>query len=780
MPSVIDMLTEAVRLHRAGHLPEAEKIYRQVLTIDPKQVDALHLLGLIARQTGRRELAIELLGKSVALKPDFAHAHHNLGIALDENGQHALAAVHHRRAVELTPDHLDARIHFGNALLRERNFAAARVQFEKAVALNPQLAGAHGALGMALRALGDLPAAMTSYRRALELDPKLLAVQVNLGNALREAGRAEEAIDCYRRAVALQPDLAAAHNNLGSCLMDLGRNVEATACFERAVTLRPDYAQAQSNLGRALSDQGRDEEALARHMRALELDPNSADAHANYAFALHASGRRAEAIPHHERALALDPTMAKSRLALCMLQLRVLYDSAAEIEQCRAAYAAALRRLDAETRLEDLPILAEAIGGTLPFYLAYQGMNDRDLQIQHGTLACRAMASVYPPVTVAPPPVGDEPIRVGFVSGYFRHHSVWKIPLKGWLTQLDRKRFRLFGYYTKAQIDGETKIAAAHCDRFVQGPLPLARWRETILADRPHVLIYPEIGMEKITAQLAAQRLAATQCTSWGHPDTSGFPTIDYYLSSALMEPADGEAHYSERLIRLPDLSFYYDPIAVPAMAIERAGLGLRPNLPVYWCGQSLFKYLPQYDEVFPRIAKEVGDCQFVFLEFARQGPVTAQFHARLDRAFAGFGLNAADHCVFLPQLEPSRFLAAMGLCDVFLDSIGWSGCNSTIESLVHDLPIVTHAGSLMRGRHSAAILAMMGIEETVAQTVDDYVATAARLARESAFRDRMRRAIGDGKYRVYHDRAPIAALAAFLETVAGAPPAAALSSAAP
>ena len=130
----------------------------------------------------------------------------------------------------------------------------------------------------------------------------------------------------------------------------------------------------------------------------------------------------------------------------------------------------------------------------------------------------------------------------------------------------------------------------------------------------------------------------------------------------------------------------------------------------MFWCAQSLPKYLPQYDQVFPRIARDAGDCQFTFIQFPGGAQITALFRQRLERAFAAFGLNAADHCVFLPRLEPQKFVAAIGACDAVLDSIGWSGCNSVLESLVHDLPIVTLSGSLMRGRHATAILTMMDV----------------------------------------------------------------------
>jgi predicted O-linked N-acetylglucosamine transferase (SPINDLY family) len=230
------------------------------------------------------------------------------------------------------------------------------------------------------------------------------------------------------------------------------------------------------------------------------------------------------------------------------------------------------------------------------------------------------------------------------------------------------------------------------------------------------------------------------------------------------MEPADAEKHYTERLVRLPDLSISYEPPPTRPLALGRAQVGLRAGAIVYWCGQALPKYLPQYDEVFARIAGAVGDCQFAFIEFAGGRRVTEAFRARLERAFARLGLSAADHCVVLPRLDPDRFAAAMGLCDVLLDSIGWSGCNSTLESLAHDLPIVTLRGEFMRGRHTAAILEMMDVGEAIAANVDAYVTLAAGLGRSAEQRAALKARIAAAKHRVYRDRACIAALEEFFE----------------
>lgn len=198
--------------------------------------------------------------------------------------------------------------------------------------------------------------------------------------------------------------------------------------------------------------------------------------------------------------------------------------------------------------------------------------------------------------------------------------------------------------------------------------------------------------------------------------------------------------------------------------------MGLRADAVGYWCAQSLPKYLPQFDDVFPRIAAEVPGCQFIFIEFGGGRGVTEMFKARLARAFEAFGLDAGGHCVFLPRLAPDRFAAAIGRCDIVLDGIGWSGCNSILESLVHNLPIVTYAGKMMRGRHAAAILQMMNIRDTTLGSVEEYVATAVALGRDPAKRKDLSARIAAGKYRVYGDLEPIARLMSFLEQVVRRP----------
>ena len=180
-----------------------------------------------------------------------------------------------------------------------------------------------------------------------------------------------------------------------------------------------------------------------------------------------------------------------------------------------------------------------------------------------------------------------------------------------------------------------------------------------------------------------------------------------------------------------------------------------------------LFKYLPRFDDLFPRIAEEVGNCQFVFIGH-KSKVTTGRFQARLARAFARFGLDAEQYCVFVDRLPPHRFAGAMRNVDLFLDSLGWSGCNTTMEAIGVGLPVITCPGELMRGRHTAAILRMLDLDEAIAETPEAYVELAVALGRDAERREALRRLTVERHARAYGDLEAIRGLEDFLYRVAG------------
>jgi protein O-GlcNAc transferase len=643
----------------------------------------------------------------------------------------------------------------------------AHAVYRRIIAHDPGHTDAHFRMGLLAAQAGQSVVALEHLRAAAALRPEAPAPHLHLGIVLTGAGRFAEAEASYRRALALRADVPELHRNLGNLLARLRRLNEAAACYRETLRLKPDDALSYKAMGDLFANSSRCEEAAICYREALRFDPALDHARNDLGLMIQGLGRHDEAITHYDEVLRRNPDFLAARMNRCVARLLVVYRSEAELEQSRARFA---EELDAICRLPPESVSTDAIAGATPFYLAYQGRSDRALQARYGRFVGDVMAAHHPAWTsppAVPRPEPGEPIRVGFLSSFFHAHSNWKIPIKGWLAGLDKERFRVFGYHLGDVRDAETAVAESLCHRFVQGLPSLEAWAETIRSDRLHVLVIPGIGLDGVTYRLAALRLAPVQATSWGHPDTTGLPTIDHYLSSALMEPEGADAHYTEQLIRLPNLGIAYDPPAVTAAPMSRAEIGVAEDATLFWCCQSLFKYLPRYDGVFARIAAALPSARFVFIQYPRGDAVTAIFRDRLGAAFAAAGLDAARHCIFLPPLDSPRFAAVAAMADLFLDSLGWSGCNSALEALELDLPVITMAGDLMRGRHSAAILTMLGMPELIAETPEAFADLAIALGRDPAARAALRARIARDKHRLYRDTAAIGGLARYLEEAA-------------
>ena len=569
-----------------------------------------------------------------------------------------------------------------------------------------------------------------------------------------------------------KPDSAEEYYELGNRLAKQGKNDEAIAAYERAIELEPNLAIIHNNLGNMLLRQQKYSEAIAAYEQAIGLEPKLAMAHSNLGNILTYLGRNDEAIAAYERAISHQPDYHPAKFGLTIAQLAIIYANESELQAKRQNYQAHLEALALHYRqasLEERVEAAKSVGSHQTFGLAYQGKNDVDLQRTYGTMMHQLMANRYPQwcKPLARRSKTSQKIRLGFVSGFFHHHSVWKIPLQGWLENIDRSEFELFGYYTGSIRDRQTVRAAKTFDRFEHHHYDLDRWAEKIAGDELDVLIFPEFGMNSMAIKLGCLRLAPVQITSWGHPNTSGLPTIDYYLSSDLMEPENAGEYYSEKLVRLPNLGICYQPIPIDPKLVSKADLGIKDDEIMYWCCQSLFKYLPQHDDVFPRIAREVKQAKFVFIELAGE-LATNVFRERLATAFEQFELNYRDYCIFLPRLKAESFVGTTAIADVFLDNLGWSGCNTTLESIPHGVPIVTLPGKFMRGRHTSAILNMLGVEATIAKDKTEYIQIAIRLGQDADYRRQIARQIVQNKHKIYGDLAPVRALEDFLFEVVG------------
>jgi protein O-GlcNAc transferase len=617
---------------------------------------------------------------------------------------------------------------------------------------------------------GQWPQAVSLYQQVLQAQPTHPEALHLLGVCRQQQGSLDDAIALIRQALAHQPWFPDAHFNLGIVLKQAGQLAEAKTHLQLALEQGGPDAEVLYQLGLVLRQQGDLEAALVPLGQALELQPDFADAAYTLAILLRDCGREEEAAELFYQLWQADPADLAAALGWCVSQLPLLYASADQVSVARERYRQALQQV--KGRWEHLPRdpetlerAAAGIGSVQPFFLPYQGQNDRDLQQLYGSLVRDVIAARYPQPSVLWQRHPGR-VRVGIVSGLFRDHSVWKILTRGWVEALDRAQVALYGFHTSVIQDEVTCSLPPRFEHFVAGSRSIEEWQAAIREAQLDVLLYPEVGIDPVCAQLAALRLAPVQAMAWGHPQTSGLPTIDVFLSSELMEPPDGAGHYTEQLLPLPGIGTYYIPLEVDPAPVDWQAWGVDPDRVLYLCAQSLFKYLPQYDEVFPRIAREVGKCQFLFLRGRLSQGIRERFWQRLRRAFQAYDLAAEEYVVLLPELSPAEYAAYNALGDIYLDSLGWSGGNTTLEALPHGLPIVTLPGSLLRGRHTYAILQQMGILDTIAHTLDEYVQIASQLGLDPEWREQMGQQVKRRQERVYRDRTPIRALEKWLQSL--------------
>jgi tetratricopeptide (TPR) repeat protein len=285
-----------------------------VLAIEPRQADALNLLGLVARQKGEFTAAVEHLRAALAIDATQAAFSANLAEAYRGLGQIDQAIAAYEQAIRLQPSAAVAHVQLGTLYEQAGQLLRAAESYQRATQLDPRRAEAWAGLGLLYKTHGQLAAAEECLRRACELQADAAPVHFELGNVYQMLGRMDDAMGCYRRALSVQPDFAAAACNLGNALRERGALAEAQQQLERAVALRPDLAAAQSNLGAVLQDLGRLDESQACFERALALEPRRAEFLLNLGTVLKDQGRVEEALPWYERALQSQPGYSQ---ALC-------------------------------------------------------------------------------------------------------------------------------------------------------------------------------------------------------------------------------------------------------------------------------------------------------------------------------------------------------------------------------------------------------------------------------------------------------------------------------
>lgn len=719
---------EAVRaLLRNGQEQEAWRLLGDIDDSDLSgRVELLYLRSLCAEQLGDASEARDSISRALALDGRQPHFHLQLARLAAQDGDHE----------------------------------AALTSFEQALALQPTSRLAWSGLGSSLLALGRHADGVAAVARAASIDPANPEGWVSLGKALVDAGRLKDARAAYQKALLLPGRSPAAIAELAKLDFAEGDLASALSLAREAAgrpNASPDACLLAGDILRRQNDLG---QALAAYRAATRAFPDDIRGQLAGASLLWELGRWREARSVYAEASAAHPASLRSALGEA-LTLPQVYSSVGDLQSCRDAYSDGLRRLaqlPAERFRKPVQQLLQDIRWS-NFILAYQGRNDVELQSHFGGLIHATVSAGAPEwLTLSPRPVGKRArIRVGFVSHFFYDCTVGRY-FSPWALGMDRSRFDVFVYYTNDAISPITRRVREAATVFRHMPeASVLKLAERIRDDALDVLIFPEVGMYADIQALASLRLAPVQCAAWGHPTTTGLPTIDWFLSCELMEPADAKAHYRERLALLPGLGTAYSRPESPVEA-TRADLGLPEGKNLYLIPQSAFKLHPDNDALITAVL--AADRNGAGVLFAGDAPgVIDALVSRLKPRFEQHSLSTRTDLVFLPAVAHDVYLAINKHCDVMLDSVHWSGGNTALDALSVGLPIVTMPGRLMRGRQSSAMLHLLGLDDGVVSTPQEYVQAAVGLGTDPARRRALRARIGDALPGFFDDPAPIRAL---------------------
>ena len=687
-----------------------------------------------------------------------------LGAAMLSAGRPAEAIEPLKRAIELEPHSVSAYNILGQALAGVGRVEAAVQSFRVAVQIDQGYAIAHVNLGIALEQLGRLEEAIRSFDQALALSPSLVGAWVGRGTVLVRRRCFESALDSFEEALRLRPGDATLRLHKISALLALERPADALRCADEALSIRNDLAAAHSAKAGALRMLHRHAAALPCLDQALQLGPANLEAWCNRGVLMGEMGNIDAAVRSYRRALELAPDYIQAWTRLLASLIPAVPASAEEAQAGRDAFDAELsaRERVAPGRALSADQALAAAQQTL-FYLSYQEECNLNLLGRFRRPLAERLADFLrgPRPDVAVHSAEPQPFRVGFVSAHVFDHSVYTAILAGWLRGLGRARFELSIFSVGTKDDVETQHARQSVDRFETGVRSVPDWARLIHDRALNALIFPEIGMNDVTLGLATLRLCPNQLAGWGHPETSGLPTIDLFLSADRLEPPDAQQYYCERLVRLPNLGVHYEPHRVPSSPADLAALG-RHSGPIFLCAGVPFKYAPQYDRIFVEIARRLGPCRFLFFQHDKF-ELSRRLLQRISRAFQVAGLDPIRHLASIPWQSRACFFGLLRSADVYLDTIGFSGFNTLMQAVECRLPCVTFEGRFLRGRLGSGILRHLGLDELVATDVDGYIGLATRLAASPTYRATIREKLDLAASKAYGDETAVDALAGIL-----------------
>ena len=700
-----DLLRQALELHHAGRLADAEGIYRRILAAEPRNHHALHFLGVLRAQVGDMLGSVDLVGRSIQLNANDPLAHFHMGEALRALERNAEAAEHYTRTVALKPDFAEAHCARAGVLIALGRWNDALDASARALALKRDLVEAEHHRGCALFELKRYGESLAAFDRAAAMNPNLFECHDGRGDALMKLGRAQEALAAFDRALALRPDAIAVLANRAAVLVELDRLDEALKIFGEVLSRDPAFAPAYFNLGNALLGVKRNEEALAAFDAAIALRPDWGEARYNRTAALDELNRDDECLAECERALALDPNLSLA----CM---RRFFTKAKHCDWH-----------DREAEITDLKRFCEEGYLAAPFALL-AAFDDPALHLK----AARVAAGPERPRTSSFAARPHDRLKLAYLSPDFHEHPVAH-QIVELLERHDRSRFELFGICLQTAEDGPIRMRIrAAFDHFHEAGLRSDAGIAKLLEELEVDIAVDLAGFtDKGRTKALSYRPAPVTVNYLGFSGTTGADYVDYIIADPQVVPPDSEGFYSEKIVRLPHCFFPTDSRGRDAgPEPTRAEEGMPEDAFVFCTFNNSYKITPELFDIWMRLVRAVeGSVLWLRVE----KPV-ARANLRLEAERRGVD---PERLIFAERAERTRHLARIALADLFLDSIPYSAHTTANDALWAGVPVVTCPGRGFASRVAASMLTVSKAEELIVPDLAAYEALALELARSPA-----------------------------------------------